>query len=389
MSYLLMLRAARPAGSSATVRAENRRLVISALLEPGRASRASLSRATGLAPTTVSTVVEELADQGLVREERGRSSGGKPPVEIVWDESAGHIVAVDVTSGTGALLDLRGSIIERRDWATPAGRGRGARENVTDWCEELRGLAPGTVLGIGVAVPGLIDADGTVVESLSLDWHGEPLGTHLREHLNLDVSIVNDTQACAFGEYWSTLPAGNAATVSIGAGVGAGLILGGQLIGGAGTAAGELGHLMLRPDGIRCQCGNVGCVETVLAEPRLVERITAAAGLTEPAGASEVFKTAAQRIHEPAVSHVVTEIGDDLGAAIAPLVGTLGIESVSLVGKIMHLGVPLLDSTEASLRRRCLPALARRVRLEFSELGEQAILLGVGGAVFHTAFGTL
>lgn len=388
-SDTLMLRAPRPGGSS-DARGENRRLVISELLHLGRASRASISRATGLAPTTVSVVVEELVDGGFVREERGQSSGGKPPIELLWQNNAGHIVAVDVTRSTGALIDLGGNIVERRTWTDGPGRGRSARSAVTKWCEETLALAPGRVIGVGIAVPGLVDGVGTVVESLALDWHGERLGEHLQEKLGLPANVINDTQACAFGEYWTSAPhSRNAATVSIGAGVGAGLILGGQLIGGAGSAAGELGHLFLKENGIQCVCGNYGCVETVLTEPRLVERLIAASPtLGEVPSAAEIFRRAAEQQDAEAVAQVVAEIGDDLGAAVAPLVGTLGIESISFVGNIAYLGTPLLDAVDSGLRARCLPALARRVHLEFSELGELGSLVGAGGGVFHAVFGT-
>lgn len=381
--------------TASDVRDENRRTVVAEVLRQSPpASRASISRATGLTVTTVSAVVGPLVEAGLIGETRGESAGGKPPTDLVWNDQAQQIVAMDLSRSVGAVTDMRGKVIATRRWPDGHGRGRSALRSLLERLQQLIEVATMPVLGVGVAVPGVVLPDGVVAESLALGWHDESIVRPLEEQLGVSVVIINDTQSCALAEYWtSTSRTANFATVRIGEGIGAGLVLDGRLFGGAASSAGELGHLGLVPDGKRCACGNIGCVETVLAEPRIIERLLAAEPALADVGSEDPARFFAAVdglcVSSTLLEAAIQRIGDDLGAAIAPLIGLLDIDVISIVGPISHLGPVLLDAVAAGAGRRALPALARRVHMTYSDLDDMDALVGAAGAVFHGAFGTL
>ena len=377
------------------VRDFNRRTVVAEVLrQQPTASRASISRATGLTATTVSGVVAPLLESGLVNEVRGESTGGKPPMALVWNNEARQIIALDVSGSTGAVIDFRGRILVHRSWPEGHGRGRTALRRLVERSTELANLASKPVLALGIAVPGVVQPDGVVTDSIALDWHHEMVGEPIRRRLGIPVQIINDTQSCALGEYWTEgAGATNFATVRIGEGVGAGIVLGERLFRGSGSSAGEIGHLVLDPEGDRCGCGNFGCVETILAEPRLVERLVG----VEPSlsevlgeGPARLFAAAAERSRSAtALRKEIESIGADLGTAIAPLIVLLDIERITIGGAVTNLGPVLLDTAITTARRSALPSLARRVDIRYSELGAHDALIGAAGAVFHSSFGTL
>ena len=381
--------------TSSDVRDANRRTVVAEVLrQHPTASRASISRATGLTATTVSGVVASLVESSLVNEVRGESAGGKPPMALVWNNEAGQIIAIDVSGSTGAVIDFRGRILAHRSWPEGHGRGRAALRRLVERSTELANLASRPVLALGIAVPGVVQPDGVVTDSIALDWHHEMVSEPIQRQLGIPVQIINDTQSCALGEYWTEdTGAANFATVRIGKGVGAGIVLGGRLFGGSGSSAGEIGHLVLDPEGERCGCGNVGCAETILAEPRLVERLVGVdPSLSEALdeGPARLFAVAAEQSKSATtLRKEIESIGTDLGTAIAPLIVLLDIERIMIGGAVTNLGPVLLDAAISTARRRALPSLARRVDIRYSELGAHDALIGAAGAVFHSSFGTL
>ena len=382
--------------ATSDVRDANERLVVSEVLKQRpAATRTSISRATGLTTTTVATVLSKLVDSGFVDEARGQSTGGKPPIEVCWNDKARQIVVVDVSQSAGAITDLRGRQVFRSDWPDGYGRGVGALSQIVMHIGELLRHATEPIVGIGLAIPGVVRHDDKmVIESFALDWHREKVAEHVQLEFGMPVAMINDTQACAVAEYWlAEKRIESFATVRVDEGVGAGIVLGGQLFGSSGSSAGEIGHLVIEADGARCECGNRGCVETLLAEPRIIDRLVAVdPGLSEvrDKGSRAFFEQAAIRSRvDDALRQEIEVIGSNLGAAIAPLVGLLEVERVYIIGAVEALGTPVLDAVSRNVCRRALPALALGVDICFSELGDSAPLVGAAATVFHSSFGTL
>ena len=136
--------------------------------------------------------------------------------------------------------------------------------------DELLTETPAPPLGVGIGSPGVIDAEGTVLEASFFDWHDVPLAEMLTERYELPVHVINNSRAAALAEYsFGDHQAENLLAVKIGNGVGAGVVLDGRIHTGEDSAAGEIGHVTVDHDGIRCVCGQTGCLETVASAPRL------------------------------------------------------------------------------------------------------------------------
>ncbi|MCL2783325.1 MAG: ROK family protein, partial [Propionibacteriaceae bacterium] len=254
-------------------RRSNLSLVLQCLYDQPDLSRAEVARRTGLTRATVSDLVAVLVDEGLVAE-TGRGGGaqvGKPSVMLgirdAWD-----IIALDLSAPSevvGAIHSLRGE--RRHTIALPLGgaTGQAAVDLVCNLIDQLAAAAEHPLLGIGVGTPGTIDADGVVLTSRSFGWHNVPLQELLRAHSGLPVAVVNDANAAAVAEQAFANGPANLLRVQITLGVGAGLLLGGQLVVGTSAAAGEIGHLVVEYQGQKCLCGKRGCLETWASVPAL------------------------------------------------------------------------------------------------------------------------
>jgi predicted NBD/HSP70 family sugar kinase len=385
-------------------RAINQGLVLRTLYDLGPISRADVARHTGLTRTTVSDVVAEFIADGLVEEVgRGPSSGGKAPILVQVVADARLVIGLDLGEGAfvGALVDLRGEIRERIALPVDSRDGEAALATLDRLVDRLIALAPmGALLGIGVGTPGLIDTDtGSIRWAVNLDWEDLPLGAHLRERTGLPAYVANDSRAAAMGEHlFDAAHRGpNLVAVKIGQGIGAGIVLGGELFQGDGFGAGEIGHTSVVDDGAACRCGRFGCLETVASsgaietaareaatanpDSELARRLAANGTLTvEDVGA------AAAAGDEPA-RRVAVAAGRWLGRALAAVIGTLDVHEVVLVGAATQLGEPWLDAVRDEAARRALGLLTRDVRIEIGGRAEDVVLLGASALLMSHELG--
>ncbi|MFH8792384.1 ROK family transcriptional regulator [Streptomyces sp. NPDC017941] len=244
-------------------------------------SRPELAARTGLTPQAVSKIVARLRGDGLVADAgRRASTGGKPATVLRLVPGAGYAVGLhlDRDALTAVLADLTGAVVAER--RAPLDFGAGADAVVAAAVDEVRALAggggstgpygpapeaaPPAVLGVGVALPGPLEHEAGVLHRVTgfPEWDGYPLRDALAARLGLPVAVDKDTNAAALG-----LALGGAAEsfayLHLGTGLGAGLVLGGDLHRGARTGAGEFGHQVLSLDGPPCGCGDRGCVEAL------------------------------------------------------------------------------------------------------------------------------
>ena len=265
-------------------RRANRSLLLRTLHRDGPLSRADLAKVTGLTRATVSAVVRDLLDDAVV-EELGLSTAGgvgKPATLVDVAADGRHVLCLDLSEPArfvGAIVNLAGKVVVRRTYDRKSRTGRSAVTLVRRICRELVADAERPLLGIGVASPGIVDADGVVVTAAHLGWAGVPLGADLAAEFALPVAVVNDANAAALAELtFGEQTAGNLVCVRVDEGVGAGLVLDGRLFAGSTYAAGEIGHVVVVPDGALCACGKRGCLETEVSEPLLAGRLEADAG---------------------------------------------------------------------------------------------------------------
>ena len=256
-------------------RAHNRSLVLQHLFHEGPTSRADLARATSLTRVTISDLVSVLIAEGLV-EELGVRPGqrvGKPAILVGMRTSAYQIVSVDLTDDEvlrGAVVTLTGDFVVRQSLAVDGRTGTELVDLLMRFCRGLIASATQPVIGVGIGSPGVVDAEGRVIEAPNRRWYDVPLAAQLTERLGLAVHVANDANIAALGEFTFGGAAGDGLLVlTVGEGVGAGIMVDGARVHGHADAAGELGHVTVVEDGEPCACGRRGCLETVLSVPAL------------------------------------------------------------------------------------------------------------------------
>lgn len=362
---------ARHGAGQHTVRRHNLALVLREVAGPHPVSRAAVAASTGLTRGTVSSLVEELISAGLVTElAAARGGTGRPASPLRLDPSgpAGLGVEIGVDSVGVCVVDLTGAVraqrVVRSDHRddVPA-VGLATAEALAAEVVAEAGLR---IAGAAVALPGVVGADGVLVRAPNLTrWVDVAVGDELGGRLGLAVQAGNEADLAALAELWSGGPA-DAVHVSGGIGVGAGILLGGKLFRGAGGRAGEIGHVVVEPDGLPCSCGGRGCLET-------------AAGLEamlRAGGAPDLDALVAA-----APPDVLAGVGRALGVALAGAVNLLDVPAVVLGGIYPRCGAALLDAVRAELTARVVSRPAVDVR--FSALGADAALRGAATAVVH------
>jgi predicted NBD/HSP70 family sugar kinase len=352
----------RPAGAGQhTVRRHNLALVLREVAEGEPVSRAGVAARTGLTRGTVSSLVEQLIEDGLLTEMAATRGGtGRPanPLQLNRSGPGGLGLEIGVDELSACVVDLTGSVRATRTIASAH------REQAPDVglaaAARLAGVVTSDaglpICGAGVAVPGVLGPDGGLEHAPNLpEWTDVDVGGLLSPRLGgVPVRTGNEADLAALAELWfgrtDPAPEPDFLYVSGGIGVGAGIVLGGEPFHGAAGRAGELGHVVVEPDGRRCRCGGRGCLEQSAGQEALLRA----------AGVSSVEQLLARP--GPALGQARRA----LGIALTGAVNLLDVRTVVLGGLYARLGEPLRAAVEAELVARVGPV---RVRLPHPATG--------------------
>jgi predicted NBD/HSP70 family sugar kinase len=367
----------------------NQQLVLRALHDHSPLSRADLARLTGLTRTSVGDLVGSLIDDGLIEEVgRGRSSGGKSPILLRVAPDGRHLIGLDLGEAqfSGAVVNLRGEILRSIHLPLEGRNGDATVELVYQLVDALRADDRSPLLGIGIGAPGVIDTStGTVRWSVNLDWAELRLGPLLEQRYSVPVVVANDSHAAALAEltFFRRPRPNNLIVIKVGRGVGAGIILNGQLFQGDGYGAGEFGHVSMGSADAPCRCGRVGCLETMTSMRALVD----AAGAVEPSITDESGLVAAFLAGVTAVRRIVLDAACELGVAVGWLIGVLNVRHVLLVGPVAALGEDWLGEVQRSARASVLALLARDTQIEFGHIHDDVVVLGASALLMEQQLG--
>jgi predicted NBD/HSP70 family sugar kinase len=353
----------------------NEREVLETIRAGAPISRAEISRRAGISKPTVSLALQSLLESGLVREaERGPDGPGYGAVYFEPVAEAAVVLGLDLGARfvRGSVCDLAGAIRARQDVELPVADAAGAIDAISRLRASLleaAGLDPALVDGVVVGVPGVVEGDGTLslAENVA-GLEGRPFARELQAALELPVTLENDINLAALGEQWQGVARGVADFVflSVGTGMGAGLVLGGELHRGRHGAAGEIDFAL------------IGLGETVdPSAPQVAALATELAGLH--ADARTVFGAA--RNGDSGARAVVDEVARRIALHVAPVAAVADVELVVLGGGIGANGDLLLDPV-ARLLADWLPCPPR---VEVSTLGEAAVLTGAVAVGLHDA----
>lgn len=368
----------KPTGDLALIKKMNTSIVLEAVLKHAPLSRAGISETTGLNKATVSSLVQDLIDAHLVYEiGPGQSSGGRKPVMLIFNDKAGYAVGIDlgVNYIRGILTDLAGAVVADRYLELGRPQQELPLEQLLGCIDDLLARAPDSpygIVGIGVGVPGIVDDQGTILFAPNMKLKQVALKRMLEERYGLPVTIDNEANAGAQGEqkYGAGRGIRNQIYVSVGIGIGTGIILNKELFKGASGFSGELGHLSIQFDGKPCSCGNKGCWELYASEKSLLEQ---AADLGFDS--LEQLLAAAEQGNER-VRELFREIGSYLGVGVANIVNVFNPDVV-IIGNRMSRGAEWLgDSIREAVDARTLSYHRAQLRILFAELQEQSAVRG-------------
>lgn len=352
----------------------NRDLVLRTIFANESVSRAEVARVTNLTRTTVSEVVNGLLVEGLVEEVgRGESIGGKTPILVSVVADSRYLIGLNLGQDKfiGAIVNLRGDIKEMVEVPVRDDNGQNALELAYQIIDQLIRKKIKPIVGIGVGAPGLINTrEGVVINAVNLQWQDLPLGQLLRKKYKLPVSVLNDSQATAIGEFvygGQHAADENLIVVNVRHGIGAGILINGRLFQGDGGGAGEIGHVVAQENGELCRCGKRGCLETI-SSARAVIRQLKVKSLTQVQSAFEAGDRKTNR--------VVLTAGHFLGKSLGNLIGTLNIQKIVITGDMTRFGNAWLDAVNSSMQNAALVRMSEGTRLELGTLDYRACILG-------------
>jgi N-acetylglucosamine repressor len=373
----------------------NTNLVLKTIFDNERVGRAEISRITSLTRTTVSDIVANLIAEGLVKEVGiGSSIGGKSPILLSLEADSRYLIGLDLAREkfSGAIVNLRGEIRYKVDQDIQGLDSEAALASVYSILDQLTQTSYQPLVGIGVGTPGLVNtSEGLVVNAVNLDWKNLQLARPLQERYHLPVLVFNDSQAAAMGEFTfgeDHAPESSLIVINLRHGVGAGIIINGNLYHGDGGGAGEIGHVVVQEGGLPCRCGNFGCLETVASIQAVIQRAqmlvdqNANTSMTKkPEEISLDVIEQAFSSGDPLARQIVLQAGHYLGIAISNLIGTLNIHKIILVGDMVRFGEPWLDAIQKSVRQTTLSRMAEDTQIEIARPEPSGIILGASALI--------
>jgi len=363
--------------------------VLQALYELGPLSRAELSRVTGDSRAGITGLVQTLLDEGVLAEQEARPSspaGGKPSRPLWISPEARPIGAAHLVPGRVefALVSAAGEVLSLDSVPVPEGDREAAGRCIADGLAGIREAAGRPLLGVGVAVGGMVDTDtGTVVSvALAPELDGLPLGKLLAERLDVPVHIDLHPRVQALGDRWFGQGRGRShfASVYTGEALGVGLVIDGQVHRGPSGMGGEIGHSIVQAGGRRCHCGQTGCWETIAGHGWLREQAVRA-GLP---GAAELTAGPLARLaaaRHPGAAELLDAWAANLSVGLANLHQVLAPGLFILHGDAAAGGEELRGRVERELRARIPAHPAGPPSVTFTTLQDHATLLGAAGLV--------
>ncbi len=375
---------------STSVRAINRARIISLVRRYPGLTRTDLSRLSGLSKATVSTLVTELLSEGLLYED-SKDGGRQRKTSLRLNREAGVAVGFELSPGEcrGIVTDMSVRMLRRAQRSLDSNTVQDAMNTILAMHAELLADMALPCLGTVVALPGPTDESGqTLVFSESLGWTDVPLAQMLREKLGCNVSIINRPRAGALGEYWYGAGVGmrDMIYVSISSGIGAGILIAGQIFTGAQGFSSEIGHTTSIIDGPKCKCGNHGCLECIASMPAIIQQIQERIRRE----ASDVPSWLRSRVDDLTYREVVTAARDGnalvlevireacqyIGIAVANLIDLFNPSCVIIGGQLAEAGEVVVHTIREIAQRRAFPLSFSGVQIVRSKLGADSVCIG-------------
>jgi len=375
----------------------NKKNIIDVIRTKGPINKAEIAKRVELSIPTVMKIVDEFIAQGIVRVTGKReSTGGKRPelLELIGD--AFYIVGVDIGRGhiNVILMDLNGNIIVKQRHKTgetlPADN---LINRIIGFIREVidsHSVEQSKILGIGIGMPGLLDADkGTVLFSPDFGWHHVQLIQPIKKQFGANIVLENSNRAAAMGESWFGVGRESDffISVNLGHGIGAAIVERGEVYRGSSGSSGELGHIVLQENGPRCDCGNKGCLEAIASGHAIAKMAKVLVQLNpdsailalaqndlENIDAKIVFDAARQ--NDTVANEIISEAVKYIGIGLANFINLLDPDMIILSGGMVNAGDILLENVKKTTKAYQMESAGRKVKIKVSELGDNATAIG-------------
>jgi len=391
-------------GSFQQMKAVNKSMILTKILNDGPISRAEIAKETELTPPTVGTLVKELIKQKLVLESnQGESKGGRKPTMLVINQSGHLMIGIDAGPRNieGILTDLSGKILThvKSEFSLPISK----EEFFSTLIETIEAVLEKSseyvqdIVGIGVAMHGVVDADkGESLYAPNLNLRQMPIGERLAEHFPYFIKVENDVRALTLAENWfgQGKNSERLVVVNIGTGVGSGVTIDGELYRGESHIAGEIGHMTIDINGEECTCGNRGCLQTMISGPSIAKRAIKRVNAGEKSSLADVKEMTAKKVFlaaetgDPVAQDILHETGSYIGIGLINLIHTLNPSQIVLTGGVTKAKDYLLPNIKKTVNERVLTERAKQTAISVSELGDQATALGAVSLIIRELFST-
>lgn len=384
-----------PLGNRDLMRAMNRSLVLNLIKTSGPIARAEVARRSGLSPATISGITAELIEDDLIFEkETGDSSGGRRPILLALNPHGGYVVGLKLTEtqAIGALTDLEATVVVKSSSPLQERTPEDAIQVITRLVDELMltaRLPRKKLLGVGVGLAGIVDSErGLLRQSPFFHWHDVPLRDLLQERLSVPIYIENDVNTLSLAEKWFGMGQGiqSFLTITVGRGVGMGIVVNGQFYSGVGGGAGEFGHTIIDPQGPLCNCGKRGCLEAYVGDQGLVRMAQESLG---SAGTTidnvDALLELAQH-GDPAAAAVFGRAGKIFGQSVANLITLFNPECIIIGGEGVCMGEYFFGPMRTALKQHVLPDLLGDTEIHIEPWGDDAWARGAASLVLRELF---
>ncbi|MFD1385303.1 ROK family protein [Oceanobacillus oncorhynchi subsp. oncorhynchi] len=371
-------------GDQNFVKQMNKSIVFRSIKKNEPLSRSQISKITGLNKATVSTMVSEMLEESFVYEiESNQSSGGRKPVLLYFNNLAGFSVGIDlgVNYILGVLTDLNGHIVEEVTQTLTSIEYEDVKNNLVNIIKKLIKKAPEStygVVGIGVGVPGNVDLDENILFAPNLKWKNVDLKAELQNELHIPVEIQNEANCGVHGEhlYGRGKNVSDLVYISIGVGIGTGIIIKNNLYTGTSGISGEMGHVTLNANGPKCRCGNHGCWELYASEQALLEHVKKQKVLSGSNDISLEKLVAEAKTGNKEVLQILNTLGEYIGIGLTTVINTFNPEMVIIGNRISQFSRWLTNPVNHVLQDRLSYYHNENTEIKFSALGRYSSALG-------------
>lgn len=389
-----------PVANREFIRAVNRSTVLNLIKTHAPISRTDIAKLSGLSLATVSGITADLISEDLIYEkEEGESTGGRRPVLLALNHRARYVIGIKLMEHQviAALTDLNAAVLRRA--IHPVQDGEDVGRTVDALAETVEGLIAGAeverekLVGVGIGLAGVIDSTrGICRYSPILSWRNVPFRDLLEERLGIPVYIDNDVNTLTMAEKLFSAGQGvdDFLTITVGRGVGMGIVVNGQFYRGTRGGGGEFGHTVIDPEGPLCGCGKRGCLEAYVADPAIVRMAREAIqrgelSITPEELSVEKVVALAQEGNE-AARRIFNQAGYVLGVGIANLINIFNPRLIIISGEGVRAGDLLFGPMREAVRRHAFADLAEDTEVVVQEWGDDAWARGAASLVLREIF---